>query len=165
VEKLLLVGCAELRASPAWSECPEGRRRRLLTGRPCGGRRIALAGCRRSPTGRPPPRRAPVNTVPPGDLRTRDHHIAGFTRILGTPGLRSTAPSGGRSCLAADTAPARLWVYPDSFCSGRRHRSTVSRANGPGPSVAINRKIQQYSAAGSPLFCRGSSPSGWCTVK
>ncbi len=46
-------------ATPVNDQDPGDRWRRLPTERPFGGRRIALASCRRSPTGRPTPSRAP----------------------------------------------------------------------------------------------------------
>jgi hypothetical protein len=94
----------------------------LLAGRPFDGRRVALAGCGRSLTGRPPPH---VNTVPPGDLRTQDHSIAGFTRIVADPlksrGFRRSenSSSGTQGSGRRQNRGGSLGSWPTDRCSPR----------------------------------------------
>lgn len=50
-------------------------------------------------------------------------------------------------------------------CGQRLRRRSLSRANAPGPTTPMSRKIHANSAAGSPPLGSGSRASGWCTVK
>ena len=73
-----------------------------------------------------PPHRAPVNTVPPGDLRTQDRPIAGFTRILSPPNRpgdqpgRPRSPNAYSNSTSGNNSPSWSWIRT---ASGPRHRA------------------------------------------